>query len=374
MNNASGKPTNYLDKYFHHSERKSYFEQGKLYSVEIEVTNGCQMNCHYCYNETVRGQERNRQIFGMRLPLLMNLVDDLADLGVRMIYWLGGEPLLRQEKLLRLLDYSAARGIKNILVTNGIALTPKVCRQIAPLCETVSYHLDTVDPRLFQQLQAEKIDQRTAGRLHSKSIHGIQRLLDTGYDPQKLELNITLTAPVMKTAKETMDWAANELGVRTIILLVLRLIGNASKLSPDQVPDKDSIREIFHYRAKLLQSPELLRIGTMDFGKYYCLTNCYVRFDGVIKPCSYITETCGYLHRERESFRQMLDDNFERLTFGYCMKGTRNNIKGKCGTCKNSEYCFGCRANAYWFAGHDLRASDPTCWLNKEQMRISSAD
>ena len=71
-------------------------------------------------------------------------LDDLRRLGVRIIDFTGGEPLLHT-RLHDLLAMAKARGFLTTVTTNGL-LYPKRARQLAGLVDLLHFSIDSSDP------------------------------------------------------------------------------------------------------------------------------------------------------------------------------------------------------------------------------------
>ncbi len=86
--------------------------------VSLTVTNRCNLRCIYCY-----GSYYNRNIQDYPTNIWLNLVDDLASLGTKLIHLEGGEPLLRND-IGDLIDYIKNAGMICRMNSNGL-LVPK---------------------------------------------------------------------------------------------------------------------------------------------------------------------------------------------------------------------------------------------------------
>jgi pseudo-rSAM protein/SPASM domain protein len=88
--------------------------------VVWNLTKQCNLYCDHCYaaadTECASGELSTSE--GKRL------LDDLADYGVPVVLFSGGEPLVRED-LVDLVDYADDRGIRPVLSTNGTLLTPE---------------------------------------------------------------------------------------------------------------------------------------------------------------------------------------------------------------------------------------------------------
>ena len=90
------------------------------------ITNRCNLHCEHCYSQSdphcLTGEE-------LTTTEASGLIDDLASMGVPLIIFTGGEPLLRED-LWDLADHAATRGIKTALSTNGTLISADVARKI----------------------------------------------------------------------------------------------------------------------------------------------------------------------------------------------------------------------------------------------------
>jgi len=90
------------------------------------ITDRCNLSCTHCYSRsgpdrTTVGELTTSEAFGV--------IDDLAAMGVPLILFTGGEPLMRED-LWELAHHARSRGLKMALSTNGTLITPDVARKI----------------------------------------------------------------------------------------------------------------------------------------------------------------------------------------------------------------------------------------------------
>jgi radical SAM protein with 4Fe4S-binding SPASM domain len=288
----------------------------------------------------------------------------LKNLGVKRILYEGGEPLLHPQ-LVDILAHTHSMGFKPQIITNCFRLNKEIIKDISPYLDTLSVHLDTVHPDTFVKVQRfEKKD--LAYSRHNSCMQGIQDLIDSGFNPADIELNIVLTKPIMDSLEETLHWAVKEMHIGMVILLPFHPIGQGNSLPlEDWLPSKQEIEAAFRMRAELIR-PELRNQGTMDLCKYYCLTNFYIDIRGDVYPCSFVGQSFGNIYKS--ALANIMAENYRYISFADCVDAEGNNIvSGPCGDCEHSENCFGCRANADLLRNDllprdRLFSSDPLCW------------
>jgi radical SAM protein with 4Fe4S-binding SPASM domain len=84
-----------------------------------EITRLCNLSCPHCYSAATK-KERNE----LDTDESLAIIDAAGELGVRMLAWTGGEPLLRED-LEKLISYAAEKKIISAITTNGVLLDRK---------------------------------------------------------------------------------------------------------------------------------------------------------------------------------------------------------------------------------------------------------
>lgn len=91
--------------------------------VSFYFTNHCNLRCTYCFvvnddvpKEIMKSEFTKQETF--------DIVDELYDMGTRMIFLLGGEPLIH-EHIGEIADYITNKGIYCDITTNGVLLSQK---------------------------------------------------------------------------------------------------------------------------------------------------------------------------------------------------------------------------------------------------------
>ena len=90
------------------------------------ITGRCNLACTHCYSGsgpacTTDGELTTAEARGV--------IDDLADAGVPLILFTGGEPLVRPD-IMELASHARGRGLRMALSTNGTLITPEIARRI----------------------------------------------------------------------------------------------------------------------------------------------------------------------------------------------------------------------------------------------------
>jgi radical SAM protein with 4Fe4S-binding SPASM domain len=90
------------------------------------ITDRCNLSCTHCYNKSGPGSST---VGELTTEEAMWVIDDLADMGVPLILFTGGEPLMRED-IWELARHARSRGLKMALSTNGTLITPEVAVRI----------------------------------------------------------------------------------------------------------------------------------------------------------------------------------------------------------------------------------------------------
>ena len=323
-------------------EEIDYFEKNRLYTVEVGMTPMCSIRCIYCYASSTPDWTG-----GIPTKTLYNLIEDLVKCDVKNINWGGGEPLSRANWY-DIMKYAQDCGLKNLLMTNGLALSnKKEAEKVNDLVEMAFIHMDTLNPRIWKSLHDGPI------QFLNKQVAGVENLLETGFSPDDLALSITVTAPIIEGEdyKKTIDWAYDEKGT-SAILFPYRAYGFAKEAEWLR-PENREMWLVYEYR----NSKDGINSGPGFGSKFYCGTSCNIGVTGDVLACSMVPATkVGNIHKT--SFKELYDKYGNILTYAKLHNG--RNIEGRCSSCKNNEFCWGCRALSYLVCG-DYNVSDPIC-------------
>ena len=134
----------------HEDEQKRYFEERRLYALQVETTDACHQGCIFCYAGSTPKETR-----GLTSPEIRGLLEDAAALEIRAIDWLGGDPLVRPDWY-DLMTYAQELGLINNVWTSGLPLRSKrVARQVFDVTSQgfVSVHVDSITPEVYASLR-----------------------------------------------------------------------------------------------------------------------------------------------------------------------------------------------------------------------------
>ncbi len=335
--------------------QKKYYDEGKIFIMQIESTLRCPQLCSYCY-----AGSRPDSPDGLTSEKIKELLNSCANLDVKMIDWLGGDPLVRKDWY-ELCNYALDLGLINNIWTSGIPLAnPQIAKKAVEVSEKgfISTHLDTLDPDLYKTLHTREEWEGDPTNIQL-ILKGIKNTINAGKDPQAMVNCITYTTPLADgDAKGMISYMQEKFGIKTCLTLFNPVIHRNS--NPLWEPNLNQIKDAFTHRDKI-NYPNDPSCGPMDVSKFYCGTVVCVTAEGWVTPCSVIrTKEFGNVNNEK--FEVLIEKKKQRLLF-LDFRDT-SKLPGNCSKCMNNSFCFGCRSSAYYYEG-DILAADPKCYQFK---------
>jgi radical SAM protein with 4Fe4S-binding SPASM domain len=326
--------------------------------VAWEITRRCNANCVHCSSNS--GPElQHPQEFSAAEALQM--VDQLADAGVRVLAFSGGEPLLRPD-LITLIERAVKRGLTTNVCTNGALVDDSMARRLKEAgLHSITVSLDGAHAETHDQL-------RHYPGLFALAVAAIRTLVKYHH---RVGVSFTPTLASYQEASEVVH-LAHVLGTDSVCLSQYIPTGRGARelmLGPAQLGNvarhvlklqTDYARRLRVHchdcHVALLLAPEQQQAykgcgaGTATAG---------IRADGSVTPCIFMPNQAGNLHEA--TFAEIWDNGPELLALR-----DRGQLKdGNCGGCKFKLVCGGCRAAAMAIHGNPM-AGDPSCWMFPE--------
>lgn len=155
--------------------------------VHINVTNRCNLRCSYCYGTYFDKKKRD-----FTTNELVSLIDEVGDLGTKIINLGAGEPLLRKD-IETIIDKVRSRGIECRMNTNGHLVPGKLSavKKLNSLCISIDGDEEAHDrfkgkgsfKRVLEAIdcaQQNKIRVHTSTVLTKFNVHTVDFLADLG--------------------------------------------------------------------------------------------------------------------------------------------------------------------------------------------------
>jgi len=338
----------------------------ELRLVAWEMTRACNLACVHCRAGACPDADPDELSFEEG----RSLIDGIAKVAKPILIMTGGEPLLRAD-FFDLARYATNVGLRAVLATNGVLVTPEITRDIAEAgIARVSISLD--GPTAEEHDSFRKVP----GAFES-SLRGIDNLRSAG---MSVQINTTLTRRNRERLAQIME-LAEKTGADAFHVFLLVPTGRARDMAGEAMgPDEyeETLTEFYrlarksrletkatcapqYYRILRQQAKtEGLEVTERAFGLNARTRGClggisfvFVSHKGDLQPCGYFDMQAGSV-REKE-FGEIWKNAalFEDLR-------NFSLLEGKCRKCDYLRFCGGCRARAFELTGR-YTAEEPYC-------------
>ncbi len=338
----------------------------QLRLVAWEMTQACNLACVHCRAGACPDPDPDE----LTLDEGRELIDGIARVGKPILIMTGGEPLLRPD-FFDLARYGNQAGLRVVVATNGVLITPEIAREIRDV------GIPRVSVSLDGPTAADHDSFRKVNGAFEASLQGLANLRQAGVS---FQVNTTLTRRNRDQLPQIMK-LAEEIGADAFHVFLLVPTGRAKEMSGEEMgPDEyeESLLQFYglsrptgmetkatcapqYYRIMRQQArKEGIEVTEQTFGLNARTRGClgglsfvFVSHKGELQPCGYFDVQAGSV-RER-SFEDLWENAplFKELR-------DFSLLEGKCGSCEYVRFCGGCRARAYEKTGRYM-AEEPYC-------------
>ena len=329
-------------------EIKAAREQGRLLSLDLELTKKCNLRCIYCYADGGSASPNE-----LSLDELCGAVDEARVLGAKKVTLTGGEPLTHKH-FFDVAEYIHEVGLQVSLYTNGTLINPKVAERLVEIDVFPCVKLDAVEPSIQDTLAG--VDGAFEGIMR-----GIEHLREAGYGKEyQMNINTVICRTNFENLPRVWEWARKN----NIQPMFLRLGPKGRAKDSDLAVSTSELKDLFERLSKI----------DRDFGEHWEPTtpfcgrgcnkqyiSCYVGSSGVVQPCTGVDIPVGNLREES------LGSLLESSEVFKMARNMEKHIKGACSSCEHLDKCYGCRGLAFYTTG-DFAGPDPLCWNNPEAL------
>ncbi|MDY6911231.1 MAG: radical SAM protein [Chloroflexota bacterium] len=353
--------------------------------VVWNCTRRCNLNCIHCYaSATDKSLDEE-----MDFEAGKAFVRQLANFGVPVLLFSGGEPLMRPD-FFELAEFAASRGLGLVISTNGTMITPEVAARIQRIgFREVGISLDGVGEQ----------NDRFRGKqgAYQLALQGIRNCIEIG---QRVSLRMTITRANCSEIPAIFDLAERE-HIDRICFYHLAYAGRGNDLrdidlnhsETREVVDLICERTIDLYQRGFRKEVLLvanhadgiylhLRTKTQDEERAVQLLDL-LRINGGNNSGIRIgaVDETGNVHAD-QFWRSLSLGNTRERDFGDIWMDTSNPVmaglkdrhsllRGRCARCRYLDACNGnlrARAEAVF---DNMWAEDPACYLTDEEIGIS---
>jgi len=316
-------------------------------------------------------------------------IRDLADFGVPVLLFSGGEPLLRED-IFELAAFAADRGLRTVLSTNGTLITDSAAGKIHDVAfGEIGISLDGVG----------EINDRFRSRegAYQAALKGIRSCMADG---QRVSLRFTITRSNYTEIPAIFRLVEQE-GIQRVCFYHLAYSGRAENMRKEDLDHHETravVDMICEHTLDLYNrgyQKEVLTVGNHADGVYLYLkskskdpqradrildllnanggNNSGIRI-GAVDDLGNVHPDQFWWHYSLGNVRQrkfgdIWTDTSEPLMRG--LKDRKTLLKGRCSWCRYLDLCNGnlrVRAQAVF---DDIWAEDPACYLTDEEVGLA---
>jgi 12,18-didecarboxysiroheme deacetylase len=351
--------------------------------VVWNMTQRCNLKCVHCYARSEDISYDNELTHEQSLSMM----DDLANFGVPVLLFSGGEPLVHP-RLVEYAQYAVSKGMRAVISTNGTLITKEKAKTLKEIgLSYVGISLDGLEPThdMFRgvpgsfkramaaiehcQAAGIKVGLRfTINKRNVKDIPGIFDLLEEKNIPRACFYHLVYSGRGSEIAKEDLTHEETR--------QVLDLIMDRTKDLHDREHPKEILTVDNHadgpylYLRMLKEDPqraaEVLELLEMNEGNNSGRGIGCISWDGEVYPDQFWREKSLGNIKDRPFSKIWTDESNDFLMK---MKDKKNYVKGRCAQCRWLSICAGnFRARAESVA-NDPWDADPACYLTDDEIR-----
>ena len=333
------------------------------------ITSKCNLKCSHCY-ASFNDDELNTKEAKL-------IIEDLAEFGVPLILFSGGEPMLRED-LIELAEFAKDNGMSCVLSTNGTLINEKNVESLT-VFDYVGVSIDGkeevhdsfrgVKGSFFLALRGIKL------LMSSKIPTGIRFTL-TNYNSDDLNFVLKLVERheiprfclyhLVPSGRATFSIDVNNAKRKQVIdFLIKKAFEFQEKNLKIEILTVDNPADGIYLHFKLKEIDESLSENVLEFLKYRGGDKSGIKIaaidnKGFVHPNQFWWDyTLGNLKNTR--FKKIWLETDDALL--YKLRNKEKFLRGKCGRCKFKTLCGGFRLRAY--RAGDLWGADPSCYLEE---------
>jgi putative heme d1 biosynthesis radical SAM protein NirJ2 len=325
--------------------------------ISWNTTRACNQACAHCYRDAGTRQEEE-----LTTEQGLNLIEEIAKAGFKILVLSGGEPLMRGD-LFELIEKAVSLGMRPVLGTNGTLLTPELVQRLKEAgVARVGISLDSPDPGPHDQF-------RGMPGAWQGAVDAMRYCREAG---MPFQVHTTVTQRNKDRIGELIDFAES-VGAAAHHIFFLVPTGRGKDLADEILSPEEyeGLLKMILERQRTTSmelrpvcAPQFMRIAAeegipMRFTKG-CLAGtayCVIIPNGEVNPCPYLPLSVGNV--KDTPFSEIWSDSPLLKTF------REESLHGACGACEYQNLCGGCRARAYYESGGeeggDFLATDEWC-------------
>ena len=358
------------------------FSSDKKPVVVWNITRQCNLKCVHCYAQAKDMLFKNE----LSTEEGKNLIDDLAQFGVPVLLFSGGEPTIRQD-LPELAAYAVKKGMRAVISTNGTLISEEMARTLKEIgLSYVGISLDGMEEihdrfrgvkGAFKSAMKGIENSKKAGikvglrftinKINVSEITNVFNLLEDMDIPRVCFYHLVYAGRGSKLVNEDLSHKETREAVDLIMDLTKKL---HEKGKPKEVLTVDNHADGPYVYLRLLKenperAKEVLELLKMNEGNSSGRGIGCISWDGEVYADQFWRHYSFGNVRNR-SFSEIWTDTSEPLMKR--LKDKKKYVKGRCAACRWLNICAGnFRVRAEAVTG-DVWTPDPACYLTDEEI------
>ena len=348
-------------------------------------TKRCNLSCLHCYSRSENKLYSNE----LTTTEAKAFIDDIAEFGVKVLLFSGGEPILRHD-LFEVASFASDKGIRTVLSTNGTLITDAKAKQLKDTgFSYVGVSLDGIG----------ETNNHFRGKPEAfeLAVKGIRNCLQAGV---KTGLRFTVTKHNVKDIPAIFNFIEQE-KIPRACFYHLAYVGRGTNIAKDDLTHEETrafmdyvleSAEKFHNKGLYVEiltvdnhadaaylylklkeknpkrAQQALELLKLNGGNSTGVGIGCVDSTGNVHPDQFWQHyTLGNIRTRR--FSQIWTDTSEPLL--ETLRNRKNRLYGKCSECQFLDICNGnlrVRAEA---VHEDIWGSDPACYLTHEEIKTN---
>lgn len=303
--------------------------------ASIEITNMCNIRCVHCYGD-----------FGeipcevMDLEMVKKILDDLRNMGVRIVEITGGEATTHPY-IEDIMEYALALGFDQVsLLTNGIKLSERLIKILEENRQRIYVQVDlhSLNEEYFSWFtKAANVLEKVKSNIVMLAERGILMRVATILTPKNIDEIVDIA-----------DWV-HALGIAKYAISPVVSLGRADNGNRELYLDANNALKAEKQLKEIVKKYDnFLNVITSDFGKQIncgCITShIVIDTKGRIKICTMdnLTYCDGSIGNVLEDdLKSIFEKNAEFLNTLFSTQAPKM-ISDECSKCENAGFCNGC--------------------------------
>ena len=261
--------------------------------ISWNTTNACNMMCKHCYRDAGVKAEQ-----GLSTEEGLKLIDQIAEVGFKIMIFSGGEPLMRKD-IYTLVNHAREKGLRPVFGTNGTLLTAEVAKRLKDAgAAAMGISLDSIDHMIHDMF-------RGVYGSWQKAVDGMRACREIGLP---FQIHTTVMDWNMAEVEDLTDFAVEEGAIAHHIFFLVPT-GRAVNIEKETLRAEqyeELLRRIMKKQSEVkielkpTCAPQFMRIASemgletrFNKGCLAGLSYCIISPLGIVQPCAYLNIPAG---------------------------------------------------------------------------------